>query len=235
MIWKAAVPKRRRGRLRFAGQGRGRRRADVHHPARQVRRGGRASTPRPASSSGSTRRSSNGTANIPTPVVKGDLVLSPPATATAAAPCCKLTADGRRWLTVEGAEVLRRRANCRTTTAAWSWSATTCTSAASTTQGKPACVEFKTGEIKWKEERAARRRGRLGGRRVRRRDALLPLPERHVALIKADPEEFEAGRRRSSCRSGAGQPSWPHPVIANGKLYIRDQDKLQCFDVKAKN
>ena len=28
--------------------------------------------------------------------------------------------------------------------------------------------------------------------------------------------------------------SWPHPVIHNGKLYLRDQDALLCYDVKAK-
>jgi len=28
--------------------------------------------------------------------------------------------------------------------------------------------------------------------------------------------------------------AWPHPVIANGKLFIRDQDILLCYDVKAK-
>ena len=27
--------------------------------------------------------------------------------------------------------------------------------------------------------------------------------------------------------------SWPHPVIANGKLYLRDQDDLHCYDIKA--
>jgi hypothetical protein len=26
-------------------------------------------------------------------------------------------------------------------------------------------------------------------------------------------------------------PAWAHPVIANGKLYIRDQDLLLCYDV----
>ena len=29
-------------------------------------------------------------------------------------------------------------------------------------------------------------------------------------------------------------PAWAHPVLANGKLYIRDQDTLFCYDVKAK-
>lgn len=29
--------------------------------------------------------------------------------------------------------------------------------------------------------------------------------------------------------------SWPHPVIANGKLYIRDQNVMYAYDVKAGN
>jgi hypothetical protein len=32
----------------------------------------------------------------------------------------------------------------------------------------------------------------------------------------------------------SGKSAWPHPVIANGKLYIRDQDVLLCYDVKEK-
>ena len=28
------------------------------------------------------------------------------------------------------------------------------------------------------------------------------------------------------------KPAWPHPVIANGKLYLRDQDLLFCYVVK---
>ena len=28
-------------------------------------------------------------------------------------------------------------------------------------------------------------------------------------------------------------PAWAHPVIANGKLDLRDQDLLLCYDVKA--
>ena len=28
------------------------------------------------------------------------------------------------------------------------------------------------------------------------------------------------------------QFSWPHPVIANGKLYLREQDTLYVYDVR---
>ena len=31
------------------------------------------------------------------------------------------------------------------------------------------------------------------------------------------------------------KPAWAHPVIANGKLYIRDQDTLFCYGVKERN
>jgi hypothetical protein len=30
----------------------------------------------------------------------------------------------------------------------------------------------------------------------------------------------------------SGKPSWPHPVIANGRLLIRDQGKLIAFSIK---
>jgi outer membrane protein assembly factor BamB len=28
------------------------------------------------------------------------------------------------------------------------------------------------------------------------------------------------------------KPSWSHPVIADGKLYLREQDTLYCYDIK---
>ena len=27
---------------------------------------------------------------------------------------------------------------------------------------------------------------------------------------------------------------WTHPVVANGRLYLRDNDLIYCFDVKEK-
>ena len=54
-----------------------------------------------------------------------------------------------------------------------------------------------------------------------------------VALLEATPTGFkEKGRFDPPDRSDKN--SWPHPVIANGKLYLRDQDILLCYDLKAK-
>lgn len=54
-----------------------------------------------------------------------------------------------------------------------------------------------------------------------------------VALIEATPEGLREKSRfdqpdRSSHRA------WAHPVVANGKLYLRDQDLILCYDVSKK-
>ncbi|MGB7327575.1 MAG: PQQ-binding-like beta-propeller repeat protein [Rubripirellula sp.] len=54
-----------------------------------------------------------------------------------------------------------------------------------------------------------------------------------VALIEATPEGLnEKSRFEQPDRSD--EKAWPHPVIADGKLYLRDQDILLCYDLRAK-
>ncbi|HVK19082.1 MAG TPA: PQQ-binding-like beta-propeller repeat protein [Fimbriiglobus sp.] len=100
-------------------------------------------------------------------------------------------------------------------------------------QGVPACVNFATGEVKWTAERSPR--GGDGSAATAAADGMLYFRYQNglMALIKADPEKFELVSS-FQLPERSRQPSWPHPSIANGKLYIRDQDKLLCFDVKAK-
>lgn len=100
-------------------------------------------------------------------------------------------------------------------------------------QGHPACVEFKTGEIKWKEKKGAAGGG--GSAAVVYADGMLyyRYENAQVVLVEANPDGLKvAGSFKIP--NASGSPSWQHPVIANGKLYLRDQDKLHCFDVKAK-
>jgi hypothetical protein len=93
------------------------------------------------------------------------------------------------------------------------------------------CQDFKTGEAKWQE------REKLGKGSVAFADGRLYLRQEDkngtVAIIEASPEGYrEHGRFEQPDRSS--KKSWPHPVIAGGKLYLRDQDVLLCYDVKAK-
>src|SRR5262249_23061840 len=99
-------------------------------------------------------------------------------------------------------------------------------------QGHPACVEFKTGEIKWKETRgAAGGDGAAGGLHAGG-VVYFRYPSGKMGLIQPEPEKLEAFPSFDR-REKINQPTWPHPVIANGRLYIRDQEKLHCFNVKA--
>jgi outer membrane protein assembly factor BamB len=95
------------------------------------------------------------------------------------------------------------------------------------------CQDFNTGERVWSH------RG-LGKGAVGYADGMLYCLEESsgaVALVEASPEEWkEHGRFKlepqTKIRSSRGR-IWTHPVISNGRLYLRDQDLIYCYDVKA--
>jgi hypothetical protein len=54
-----------------------------------------------------------------------------------------------------------------------------------------------------------------------------------VALVEASPAGYrEKGRFRQPHRSRF--PTFAHPVVAGGRLYLRDEDVLLCYDVRAR-
>ncbi len=93
------------------------------------------------------------------------------------------------------------------------------------------CQDLKTGEAVWKEKE------KLGKGSIAFADGRLYLREEEgagtVAIVEASPSGWkEHGRFDQPDRTDKN--SWSHPVIAGGRLYIRDQDLLLCYDVKAK-
>ena len=53
-----------------------------------------------------------------------------------------------------------------------------------------------------------------------------------IVLMEPNKEEYiERGRFDQPDRSSS--KAWAHPVVANGKLYIRDQGLLLCYDIAA--
>ena len=99
--------------------------------------------------------------------------------------------------------------------------------------GYPVCLDFQTGEVLWNEKDADKRRLRKGSVAVADGRIYYRTEEGAVVLIEPSRKEYlERGRFEQPDRTRL--PAWAHPVIANGKLYIRDQDTLFCYDVKAK-
>jgi outer membrane protein assembly factor BamB len=97
------------------------------------------------------------------------------------------------------------------------------------------CQNLESGEIAWREREA------LGKGAIAYADGrfyCLSEDAGELALISASSEGWEEHGRftlepQTKIRKEKGK-IWTHPVIADGKLYLRDQDLLFCFDVKAK-
>jgi outer membrane protein assembly factor BamB len=96
------------------------------------------------------------------------------------------------------------------------------------TGGPLMCVNFKSGAVVWKNRSVGKGSVAYADGRLYVRSEGGP-----VALVEATPRGYkETGRFKQPERSR--NPAWAHPVIAGGKLYLRDWDKLFCYDIKAK-
>jgi outer membrane protein assembly factor BamB len=97
--------------------------------------------------------------------------------------------------------------------------------------GRLKCMELATGKIAW-EDRS------VGKGAIATADGYLVVRSENakggqVALVEATPTAYkETGR--FSLPDPTGKNTWAHPVIFGGKLYLRNQDNLFCYDVKAK-
>jgi outer membrane protein assembly factor BamB len=91
------------------------------------------------------------------------------------------------------------------------------------------CLDFATGEVKW-QERA------IGAASLCYADGRLYLHGENgdVALVEPSPDAYrEHGRFTPPDQPNRGNSkAWAYPVVANGRLYIRDLDCLWCYDIK---
>jgi outer membrane protein assembly factor BamB len=88
-------------------------------------------------------------------------------------------------------------------------------------------MRFDTGEVAWKDRSVGK------GSLVFADGHLYALSENGVmGLVEASPTGYrEKGRFRIQQDS---LPTWAHPVVAGGRLYIRDQDTIYAYDVREK-
>jgi outer membrane protein assembly factor BamB len=89
------------------------------------------------------------------------------------------------------------------------------------------CIEFNTGKVMWKDRS-------VGKGSITYADGMLYLlgEKQLVGLAEANPKAYiEKGRFPIN---DLGRDSWAHPVVLGGKLYIRNQNEMTCYDVKGK-
>jgi outer membrane protein assembly factor BamB len=93
--------------------------------------------------------------------------------------------------------------------------------------GLPFCLEWKTGKFAWEPQR-----GPGGG------SAAVLYADGHLyfryesgtmALVEANPKAYTL---KSSFKVPIAGNGWPHPVIHDGKLYLRGSDQVLCYDIK---
>jgi outer membrane protein assembly factor BamB len=88
------------------------------------------------------------------------------------------------------------------------------------------CLNFKTGEVAWSDRSVGKGSVTCADGHLYVRSESGP-----VALVEATPARYvEKSRFEQPDRSS--EPTWAHPVVAGGRLYLRDQDLLFCYDVR---
>lgn len=89
-------------------------------------------------------------------------------------------------------------------------------------------MKFQTGEVAWRDRS-------VGKGSLTFADGLLFLVSEGgvVGLAEANPTAYKE-LSRFSLPNRSERPTWAHPVVSNGRLYVRDQDNLYSYEVKQK-
>jgi outer membrane protein assembly factor BamB len=89
------------------------------------------------------------------------------------------------------------------------------------------CVDPKTGKEQWKKPKVGKYHAallRTGD------DKLLMLDDfGDVTLIDPDPKEYKELAKSKVCG-----PTWAHPALSDGRVYLRDEKELICVEAPAK-
>jgi outer membrane protein assembly factor BamB len=96
-------------------------------------------------------------------------------------------------------------------------------------KGFPICVDFITGKVAWGGD--IRNAGN-GSAAVMYADGRLYFRYENgvVVLIEATPTGY--AEKGSFTIPDVRDPSWAHLSIADGRLYVREQDSLYCYDIR---
>jgi len=92
--------------------------------------------------------------------------------------------------------------------------------------GTLACLDLKTGKEMWKERSAGK-----GSIVVVDGKIILRTESGPISLVELSPHAYRQISKFSQPNRSRAR-AWPHPVVSNGALYIRDQDILLAYNLK---
>jgi outer membrane protein assembly factor BamB len=167
----------------------------------------------------------NGTANIPTPLVKDDYVFCSTGYGDGGSALLKLTGSrGRITPQVVYSHPANKTQNHH---GGMLLIGDHIYMGHGHNNGFPLCLDFMTGRDAWRPGRGPGE----GSAAVAYADGHLYFRYENgvVALIEATPEAY---RLKGQFRIPINGKNWPHPVIAGGRLYLRDQSQLACYNLR---
>ena len=89
------------------------------------------------------------------------------------------------------------------------------------------CLEFATGKLMWRDRSVGK-----GSLTYADGNLYIQGENNLVGLAEATPSGYrEKGRFKIADQ---GLPSWAHPVVAGGTLYVRNQRTLTKYDIQAR-
>ncbi|MCA9069068.1 MAG: PQQ-binding-like beta-propeller repeat protein [Planctomycetaceae bacterium] len=167
----------------------------------------------------------NGTANIPTPITEGDHVFCSSGYGDGGTALLKLTRSGDRFKAEE--VYYRRGGDMQNHHGGMILLDGHVYMGHGHNRGLPACLNLRSGEFDWGPERGAG--GGSAAIIYADGDLIFRYEDGVVALIEATPKGYNL---KSQFKLPTNNDrSWPHPVIAGKKLYLRDGGDLHCYDI----
>jgi len=89
------------------------------------------------------------------------------------------------------------------------------------------CLEFATGKMMWRDRSVGK-----GSVTFADGNLYIQSEDNVVGLAEATPSGYREKGRFSI--PDKGYPSWAHPVISDGRLYVRNQDTLLVYDISGR-
>lgn len=172
----------------------------------------------------------NGTAAIPTPLVQDDYVFASSGYGTGSA-LLKLVADGNGGVKAEEKYFLKG-GTLQNHHGGMVMVGDYIYGGHGHTDGQPFCLEWKIGKLQWGPE--TNPAGQASAAVVYADGRLYFRWQNNLmGLIEATPKGYNLVSE-FQLPKGTSTPGWQHPVIHQGKLYVRSNDQVLCYDVKNK-